>query len=75
MMKRILLAGVLGGVAMFVWASIAHLVLPLGTTGIKEIPNEESVLAGMQTQMGGASGDGLGAKPNAARTKSRYAAV
>ena len=40
MTKRILLAGVLGGIAMFVWASLAHMVLPLGQTGIKEIPTK-----------------------------------
>lgn len=56
MMKRVLLAGVLGGIAMFVWSSIAHVALPLGKTGIKEIPNEQAVLSGMQAQLGGTSG-------------------
>ena len=28
MTKRILLAGAIGGIAMFVWASLAHMVLP-----------------------------------------------
>ncbi|MGO9124321.1 MAG: hypothetical protein ACLP6G_05470 [Terriglobales bacterium] len=71
MMKRVLLAGVLGGIAMFVWASIAHLALPLGTTGMKEIPNEQAVLGGMQAQLGGTSGlyvfPGMGLGPNPTR--------
>jgi hypothetical protein len=68
-MKRVLLAGVLGGIAMFVWSSIAHIALPLGRTGIKEIPNEQAVLSPMQSQLGGTSGFyafpgmGLGANP------------
>ena len=39
---RILLAGVLGGIMMFVWTSIAHMALPLREAGIDEIPNESS---------------------------------
>jgi hypothetical protein len=37
---RILLAGILGGIARFAWTSIAHMALPLGEAGIAEIPNE-----------------------------------
>jgi hypothetical protein len=37
MTKRALLAGLLGGIAMFIWSSLAHMVLPL-EAGIKEIP-------------------------------------
>jgi len=49
---RILLAGVLGGIAMFVWTSIAHMALPLGEAGIGEIPNESAVLGAIQSSMG-----------------------
>ena len=56
MTKRILLAGILGGIAMFVWASLAHIVLPLGQTGIKEIPKETSVLSAMHSSLGEKSG-------------------
>ena len=41
-MMRIFLAGLLGGIAMFIWTSIAHMALPLGDTGVREIPNEIS---------------------------------
>ena len=77
MMKRILLAGVLGGIAMFVWSSIAHVALSLGNTGIKEIPNEQAVLSGMQTQLGGTSGlymfPGMGLGPNPTRQEQNAA--
>jgi len=36
--KRVFLAGLLGGVAMFMWTSLAHVVLPIGETGVQEIP-------------------------------------
>jgi hypothetical protein len=66
--KRVLLAGVLGGIAMFMWGSIAHMVLPLGSIGVREIPNETAVLGAMQASLGQASGlyifPGLGAGPN-----------
>ena len=56
MTKRILLAGLLGGIAMFVWASLAHMVLGLGSVGMKEIPNEQAVLGAMSTALGSSSG-------------------
>lgn len=71
MTKRIILAGVLGGIAMFIWTSIAHMVLPLGETGIREIPNEQAVLAAMQANIGETSGlyvfPGPGLGPDATR--------
>jgi hypothetical protein len=47
MAKRIWLAGLLGGIALFMWGSFSHLVLGLGNVGIQEIPagREESVQA------------------------------
>jgi hypothetical protein len=56
MTRRILLAGFVGGIAMFVWASLAHTVLGLGSVGMKEIPNEQAVLAAMQAGLGGKAG-------------------
>ena len=53
---RILVAGVLGGIVMFVWTSIAHMALPLGEAGIGEIPNESVVLSAMQSSMGEKNG-------------------
>jgi len=53
---RILLAGILGGIAMFIWTSIAHMALPLGEAGINEIPNESAVLDAMKSSMGDKTG-------------------
>jgi hypothetical protein len=50
-MGRKLLAGILGGLAFFAWSSLAHVVLPLGQTGIREIPNEQAVIAAMKANI------------------------
>jgi hypothetical protein len=69
MTKRIVLAGVVAGIAMFVWTSLAHMVLPLGATGVQEIPNEAPALAALQNSIGNAHGlylfpgFGLGTNP------------
>ena len=55
-MKRILIAGVLAGLAMFVWESVAHMVLPFGEMGLSTLPNEEPVRQALAAQMGGADG-------------------
>ena len=55
-MMRIFLAGLLGGIAMFIWTSIAHMALPLGDTGVREMPNETVVLDSMQANIGEKSG-------------------
>jgi len=76
MTKRTLLAGVLGGIAMFIWTSIAHMALPLGEAGIREIPNEQAVLAAMQANIGDKSalylfpGFGLGQNPTRQQQRS-----
>ena len=69
MTKRILLAGVLGAIAMFVWTAIAHMALPLGEAGIGEIPNDEALLKAMETSPGAKTGlyifPGMGLGPDA----------
>lgn len=69
MTKRIILAGVLGAIAMFIWTAIAHMATPLGEAGIGEIPNEEAVLTAMQSSIGAKTGlymfPGMGLGPDA----------
>lgn len=48
MAKRVIFGGILGGLTMFVWLFVAHEFLPIGEMGVKEIPNEASVLGPMQ---------------------------
>jgi hypothetical protein len=74
---RILAAGILGGVAMFVWTSIAHMALELGEAGIGEIPNEPAVLSAMHSNIGQQTGlyifPGLGVGKNASRQEKNEA--
>ena len=49
---RVCIAGFLGGVAMFLWASIAHLATPLASTGIGQIGHETALLKEMRTALG-----------------------
>jgi hypothetical protein len=74
---KVFLAGIFGGIAMFIWTSIAHLALPLGETGIGEIPNESAVLSAMQSNIGEQTGlyifPGLGAGKNATRQEKNEA--
>ncbi len=74
---RIVLAGLLGGIAMFIWSSIAHMVLPLGHAGIRELPNEEPLLAQLQIGLGNKSGlylfPGLGVGDNPTREQEKEA--
>ena len=53
---RILIAGIVGGLLMFAWTSIAHVVLPLGHIGFSQIPNESLVTSAMQNSIGGKQG-------------------
>ncbi len=56
---------------MFIWSSIAHMVLPLGEAGLSEIPDEPAVLSVLRSSLGDNPGlyifPGLGAGPNATR--------
>jgi hypothetical protein len=46
---RILLAGLLGAIAMFAWTAIAHMALPLGDTGVQNTMNDESLLTELKS--------------------------
>ena len=74
---RILLAGTLGGIVMFIWTSIAHMALPLGEAGINEISNESAVLSAMQSSIGDKAGlyifPSLGVGKNATREEKNEA--
>ena len=71
MAMRTFVAGIVGGIAMFLWTSIAHLALPLGEAGIREIPNEKLVLSTLEQNAGNESTlylfPGLGVGPNPSR--------
>ena len=51
-MNKVLLPGILGGLAVFIWSAISHMALPIGAMGIKTIPTtEDAVLAAMKSNI------------------------
>jgi len=74
---KILLTGILGGIVMFIWTSIAHMALPLGEAGIREVANESAVLSAMQSNIGDQTGlyifPGPGVEKNATRQEKNEA--
>jgi hypothetical protein len=53
---RLLVAGLLGGLAMFVWSFVAHELTPLGSYGISTLPNESTTVANLASSIGGKAG-------------------
>jgi hypothetical protein len=51
MAKRILLAAVAGGVALFMWGFVSHMVLPLGETGISSLPQEQATIDSLKSSV------------------------
>jgi hypothetical protein len=45
---RVLVAGLLGGLAVFLWGATSHMVLGLAELGISKLPNEAPVLQAMK---------------------------
>ena len=74
---KVLLAGIFGGIVVFIWTSIAHMALPLGEAGLGEIPNESAVLSAMQSNIGDQTGlyifPGPGLGKNATRREKEEA--
>jgi hypothetical protein len=74
---KILLTAILGGIVMFIWTSIAHMALPLGEVGIREIPNESAVVSAMHSNIGEQTGlyifPGPGVGKNASREEKNEA--
>lgn len=56
MNSRILFAGILGGVVLFIWNFVAHDILPLGRMGVRQMANEEAVGSALQSNLGDTSG-------------------
>lgn len=55
-MMRMLVAGVLGGIAMYVWATVAHVATPLATMGIRPLPGGIAATAALHDRLGEAPG-------------------
>ena len=50
-MTRILLAGVLGGIVIFVWGAVSHMVLGTDEWWLRQIPNEEALMGVMKASL------------------------
>jgi hypothetical protein len=48
---RIILAAVLGGIVMFAWGAVSHMVLNLEGSVVKPMPNETAVIAAMKANV------------------------
>lgn len=55
-MRWTILAGILGGIAMYVWSAVAHVATPLGEVGINSLPNEGMTIETIAADMGRHSG-------------------
>ena len=78
MAKRIVLAAVLAGMVLFAWQSISHMVVELGEVGIREIPNEDAVLAAMRQSIpepGFYLFPGMPVPPNATKEQQQAAMI
>jgi len=53
---RTILAGLAGGIAMFIWASIAHVATPLGEAGVSTLPNETAAMVAIEGSVGDRAG-------------------
>lgn len=53
---RILVAGLIGGIVMFVWGVTAHMALELGEVGLRLPVNENAALGGLQQGLGDRAG-------------------
>jgi hypothetical protein len=51
MAKRVLLAGLLAGIVLYVWESVAHLALPLGELGIRGLDHEAAMLTAIKANV------------------------
>lgn len=49
---RILIAGLLGGIAMFIWSTVAHVATPLGMVGVSTLPDESATVANLASAIG-----------------------
>jgi hypothetical protein len=50
-MKKAIIAGIVGGIIMFLWGFISHVALGLYDHSMKQIPNEEAVMSVMRANI------------------------
>lgn len=50
-MKKILMAGLVGGLVMFLWGFVSHMLLPVGTMGFTQMPVNSPLLEAMKQNL------------------------
>lgn len=53
---RVLIAGIIGGIVIFIWGALAHTILGLGMVGIHQPVNEDAALNGLRPGLGQQAG-------------------
>jgi hypothetical protein len=48
---RLIIAAILGGLVMFMWGAFSHMVIGLGNSAFKQVPNEAVVTAALKANM------------------------
>ena len=48
---KILIGGIVGGVVLFIWGFVSHVVLPLGEIGFNTIPDDKLLISVMQNSV------------------------
>ncbi|HJT79654.1 MAG TPA: hypothetical protein VJ719_00535 [Chthoniobacterales bacterium] len=51
MTMRIFIAGIIGGIVMFIWNFISHDMLPIGHVGVSRMANETQVIDALKTNL------------------------
>jgi len=49
---RVLIAGIIGGILMFIWGAVAHMALGLGNAGLRAPAHEDQVLSSLHAGLG-----------------------
>jgi len=47
-MVKVIAGGFVAGIVVFFWGAFSHLVLPIGNMGVRQIPNEDSVIGAIR---------------------------
>src|SRR5688500_18777843 len=48
---RLIIAAILGGLALFMWSAFSHMVIGLGDSAYKQVPNESAVIEAMRANI------------------------
>lgn len=48
---KVVIAGIVGGLIVFVWGAVSHMLTPIGTMGFTPLPNEDALVSAMKTSL------------------------